>query len=199
MNKKIATWLIAGACIGLLVQYAQATPTLTLSVDPSITSPGTTPFVLGDINPDNPASPANESVFIQAMIGLALGGHSQVTAGSQTDDVYRSMNAFSGLSGIGAQIGSTSTTIPFTLSAGNYIIAAKYDGPNGAAEVWFLTLTQTTSVTIPQNAFGNNNSQYGLSGINTYNATTSLPDGGATIALLGLALTSLGLVRSKLS
>ncbi|MGZ4965507.1 MAG: VPDSG-CTERM sorting domain-containing protein, partial [Limisphaerales bacterium] len=59
-----------------------------------------------------------------------------------------------------------------------------------------------TQITIPANAFGDNNNQYGLSGWNFFNQITtnitSVPDGGSTVALLGLALAGAEALRRKM-
>lgn len=182
---------------GLLAGSANAIPTLTLTVDPSL-PPGTTAHVLGAINPDHPANPASEVSAINDILNLALGGSG--TSGGNT--IYRSQNNFgtlptatlTGTSGTG-----TSTT--FTDTGYEYLVA-KYDGPNGVTEVWYLgNIAPGTQITIPSNAFGSNNSQYGLSGWNFFNQTTntrSAPDGGSTVAMLGLAFAGATALRRKI-
>ena len=199
MNTKVSLAMMACVCLG--VAGARATA-YTLTVDPNL-PPGTTAYVVGAVNPGAPADDASEVQYITAMIGLALGGHTTVspTPGT-TDDIYRSQNTFGSLPTptiTGDKLG-TSTSI--TLTAGFTYLAAKYDGPNGGTEVWDLASFKAGDViTIPQNAFGNANNQYGLSGTTLLSptGTPSVPDGGLTLVMLGSALTGLGLLRKKLS
>lgn len=194
-RRRITSWAVAGA---LLAYSAISSHAITLTVDPSTTSPGLTPYVLGDVVPDTPAGPGYETGYVTALLGLSPGGDTSVTHNNQTEYVYRSMNVFSALgtgTTIGSQIGSTSTSTSFSLGPGAYFLMAKYQTD---AEVWFLDLTSTTSITIPGNAWGTGNNQYGLSGWNLYQANGLVPDGGLTVALLGGALALQGLVRRRL-
>lgn len=73
---------------------------------------------------------------------------------------------------------------------------AKYDGPNAGSAVWFVG-NLSGIITIPNHGLlpGEN---YGLSGWTLFTGgtpPTSLPDGGATVMLLGTALGALGMVR----
>ena len=61
--------------------------------------------------------------------------------------------------------------------------------PRWFAEVWYVG-DLSGMITIPGNAF-----RYGLSGWALFTAPTGVPDGGATVTLLGLALADLGVVR----
>ena len=80
----------------------------------------------------------------------------------------------------------------FTNSGGYDWVVAKYGQD---AEVFYIG-DITGDVTL-SNLTGNQN---GLSGYTRYNpGTTTVPDGGATVALIGAGLTGLGLIRRKLS
>ena len=87
--------------------------TVTLTVDPNVTHPGTVPFVLGDVNPPEPADPGAVVQEINVLIGLPLGGSQVSDFGAQGQTEYRSHNPFSPLPPAnGAQTGGgTSTTI----------------------------------------------------------------------------------------
>jgi hypothetical protein len=178
-----------------------------LTVDPNVTSPGTVPFVLGDVNPPEPADPASVVQEINVMIGLPLGGSQASNFGAQGQTEYRSLNPFSPLPAAnGAQ--TQSGTVTTIADAGFYYLAAKYDGPNGGLEIWDIgSLPTGTTIIIPQNAFGNGNNQYGLSGWDLFTATPddpnfppqgSVPDGGSTLALLGCALAGVESLRRKM-
>jgi hypothetical protein len=70
---------------------------------------------------------------------------------------------------------------------------AKYDGPNAGAEVWYVG-GLSGIVTIP--AVGLAGQNYGLSGWTLFGpGANGVPDGGATVMLLGAALGSLGMAR----
>jgi VPDSG-CTERM motif len=85
-----------------------------------------------------------------------------------------------------------------TLGLGGFTyLFAKYDGPNGGSEVWDVAGLSGT-ITIPANGLPAQNNQYGLSGWTLFTGgTTTVPDGGSTVALLGLALTGLAGIRAK--
>jgi hypothetical protein len=195
--KRISLAMVIGA--GLLTVNAWAIPTLTLTVDPNL-PPGTTAHVLGAINPDHPADAADETTAINGILGLALGGSG--TLGGNT--IYRSHNNFGALpTAVFSGTGTSGNTTSF-LDTGFTYLAVKYDGPNGAAEVWYIgDIAAGTMLTVPGNAFGSDNNTYGISGYNFFNGTTtnpppSVPDGGSTVALLGLALAGGEVLRRKM-
>jgi hypothetical protein len=74
---------------------------------------------------------------------------------------------------------------------------AKYDGPNGGSEVWYVG-GLSGIITIPTHGiFGQN---YGLSGWTLFGpgGGGQVPDGGTTVMLLGAALGALGIARRYL-
>jgi hypothetical protein len=194
--KKIILALIAVA--SLAATGAQAA-TITLQVDPNVTSPGTVFDVLGDVNPPEPADPAAVVQEINVLIGLPLGGSQPSNFGAQGQTEYRSLNAFSPLPTATLGVPGSGTTISIT-AAGSYYLAGKYDGPNGGLEVWDIgNLAAGAMINIPQNAFGPGDNTYGLSGWTIVQVTsTNVPDGGATLALLGFALVGVESLRRKL-
>jgi len=80
-----------------------------------------------------------------------------------------------------------------------YLIGA-YDGPNGGAQVWYIRdIAPGTPIYIPFTAEPSGTPR-NLIDSNRYQATSwsafnPVPDGGATSALLGLALLGFGIVR----
>ena len=198
MKKILSPTIIAGLCLAVGSAWGA---TVTLTVDPNVTSPGTVPFVLGDVNPPEPADVATVVQEINVMIGLPLGGSQASNFGAQGQTEYRSHNPFSPLPAAnGAQTsGGTSTIIT---DGGFYYLAAKYAGPPGGLEIWDIgSLPAGTTIIIPQNAFGTGNDQYGLSGwdlITSTPGTRSVPDGGSTLALLGCALVGVESLRRKI-
>jgi hypothetical protein len=70
---------------------------------------------------------------------------------------------------------------------------AKYDGPNAGSEVWYVG-GLSGIITIPSHGLLGQN--YGLSGWTLFGpGVPGVPDGGATVMLLGAALGSLGMAR----
>jgi hypothetical protein len=98
-----------------------------------------------------------------------------------------------------------------TLPTGFTYFVAAYDGPNGGAAAFYIgSLNAGDVLRVPQFAEPNgspahllsNNNNFGLTGwslINSTSNTTTVPDGGATVALLGLVLGALALVRRKMA
>lgn len=70
-------------------------------------------------------------------------------------------------------------------------VLAKY---GNAGYVWYFPSGSPTSFTVPSTGGGN-----GLSHTSAFNSTPRVPDGGSTIALLGLGLALLAIVRRKLA
>jgi VPDSG-CTERM motif len=70
---------------------------------------------------------------------------------------------------------------------------AKYDGKNAGAEVWYVGGISGI-ITIP--GFGLAGQNYGLSGWTLFGpGVPQVPDGGATVMLLGAAISALGMAR----
>ncbi|MGZ5568775.1 MAG: VPDSG-CTERM sorting domain-containing protein [Limisphaerales bacterium] len=196
MKRFLSLAAVVGA--GLVAVNATAIPTLTLTVDGNL-PPGTTSYVLGAIDPDHPANATSEVDAINAILALSLGGSG--TSGGNT--IYRSQNTFGSLPAATLTGTSGTGTATSFIDSGYTYLVAKYDGPNGVTEVWDLAgVAAGTQITIPANAFGDNNNQYGLSGWNFFNQITtnitSVPDGGSTVALLGLALAGAEALRRKM-
>ena len=149
---------------------------------------------LGFVDPGLPASDANRTLFVNTMIGLALGGSTHVIIGPHNNLVTRSNNDFGPLpTAIFALNGST-TTIDLGTGLYSYLFA-KYDGPNAGSEVWFVG-NLSGIITIPAAAFPKNGGNpYGLSGWTLFGPGGRVPDGGATVMLLGAALGALGIAQ----
>ena len=155
---------------------------------------------LGFVNFGIPTGDSDIPQYVSAMIGLGLGGSTTVTIGPKVNTVTRSMNPFSPLDPV-SLISHTATssgalTIP---SGGAEYLFAKYDGPNFGSEVWYIA-GLSGSITIPDFA-----GQYGLSGVAFLTPDTTghhepppVPDGGATLALLGFGLLGLGGLRKMI-
>ena len=93
----------------------------------------------------------------------------------------------------GLQFGGTD------VAAGYEFVMAKYNGPQGGWVLWFIN---GSAATLPANSaplWMNPADQAGL-GLSHYTVFNprSVPDGGTTLALLGLALGGIALIRRRL-
>jgi hypothetical protein len=105
--------------------------------------------------------------------------------------------------GLNVSMGIVTLTLPATFQ---YLVVA-YDGPNGGVIVYEISsLAAGTVIEMPQfarpsGAVGSQSlvqhtGQYGMTGWSLLNPTqTTVPDGGATVMLLGAALAGLGAMR----
>ena len=152
---------------------------------------------LGFVDFGIPSGDQDRVTYVNHLIGMALGTSDQ--ADGQT--YYRSNNAFSPLpaavfdhNGGPSQGGNNQVD----LGTGGFLyLFAKYDGPNYGSEVWYVG-GLTGIITIPAFAGGNGmgSGQYGLSGWTLFTpGGNTVPEGGSTIAFLGLALTAAELLR----
>lgn len=126
------------------------------------------------------------------MINLSLGGSGLVIIGPNKNLATRSMNDFGQLpSPAVLALRGTGTTIDFRTQSTYDYLFAHYGGPKGGfAEVWDVADLSGT-ITIPAMALG-----HGLSGWALFTGPNgAVPDGGATVMLLGAALGALGLAR----
>lgn len=157
---------------------------------------------IGHILDGIPSSEALELSYITNLITLAAGaGPTQIPA--VTGEFYDRL----GSPYVGALPTPTSpqksgddpsaADIPVT---GRTYILAKYDADHAGSFVWYVG--GMTSVTLPAQAGGGDgegcdkNDTCGLSHYTTFNGT-SVPDGGATLMLLGGALVGLETLRRK--
>ena len=72
-------------------------------------------------------------------------------------------------------------------------LLAKYNGPNAGYVLFYVPTFGTTIPAFPTTLWTSTN-QYGISGYVAW-GSTSVPDSGATLSLLGLALAGLGAFR----
>ena len=91
-----------------------------------------------------------------------------------------------------ATYNSDTPSIGRVVPAGWEYLLAKYDGPSAGVVVYFL---DGDSFTVPVNEPLYSSTGLALSGYWLFNGTTTVPDGGTTAALLGLAMVGLGFVR----
>jgi len=147
---------------------------------------------LGQATPPIPEGDAAITQYVNFMIGLSPGDSSHVIIGPQNILVTRSMNDFGPLpSPATLALRGTDTTINLGTQGTYDYLFAHYGGPKGGtAEVWYVR-NLSGVISIPSIGFG-----HGLSGWALFTAPNgTVPDGGATVMLLGAALGTLGVVR----
>ena len=186
--------LLGFSCAVLLVaaQEAKATPFPIPGISLSIGDG----HELGQVTPAIPEGDADITHYVNFMINLSLGGSGQVIIGPNKNLVTRSMNDFGPLpSPAVLALRGTGTTIGLGTQGTYDYLFAHYGGPKGGfAEVWYVA-DLTGMITIPAIGLG-----HGLSGWALFTGPNgAVPDGGATVMLLGAALGALGLARRFLS
>jgi hypothetical protein len=136
------------------------------------------------------SSDSDKLAYVNHLVGMALG-----TSGQYAGQKYaRSNNGFSPINQavLASRVSGTGTSINLG-SGGLYsYLFATYNTPNNTSEVWYVG-DLSGIITIPSKASG-----YALSGWTLYATAENVPDGGATMMLLGAALVALGVVRRHL-
>jgi VPDSG-CTERM motif len=180
------------------------------------------PYLLGTVIPGvlgNNGQAARDALMTNNLRAMGLGTHSGANPGTTADPLYsRSLNAFSplpvatttnavitgGLSG-----GTGNVTIDLSHFGTYQYLVAAYDGPNGGVAVWDIAgLTGTITIfgyAHPEkvgaletgNLLGASSGQFRITSWTLLNQIRppSVPDGGATVMLLGGALGALGIAR----
>ena len=83
-----------------------------------------------------------------------------------------------------------------TVTGFEYVLA-KYDGANAGYVLFYLPAFGDT-IPINPDDFWTETAQYDISHLTRFNGATTVPDGGATLGLLGLGLMGLSYVRRRL-
>ena len=149
---------------------------------------------LGFVHDGIPSGDAFRTTYVNHLRLMVPG--TTDSADGQTYD--RSVNVFLNLPAAVLSISDDNPNGPSTsidLGAGGtfFYLFAKYDGPNYGSEVWYVG-NLSGIVTIPDSGGG-----YGLSGWSLFTGNGSVPDGGSTIAFLGVALLAVELLRRTVS
>lgn len=150
---------------------------------------------LGSIDPAKPTTVNSATLFVNTMIGLSVGGSSHVIINGHDNLVTRSNNAFHPLPTAVFALTGHGTTVDLGTGLYSYLFA-KYGSsttPGGFAEVWYVR-DLSGSVTIPVTANG-----FHLSLWKVFTPGASVPDGGATVMLLGAAIAVLATARRFLT
>jgi hypothetical protein len=174
--------LLSAAVCAVMLAFSQNTSALTI---------GDT-HELGQVRPPVPEGDAFITQYVNFMIGLSLGGSGHVIVGPHNILVTRSMNDFGPLpSPATLALRGTGTTIDLGTQGTYDYLFAHYGGPGGGfAEVWYVGNVSGT-ITIPAIGLG-----HGLSGWALFTGPSGVvPEGGATVMLLGAALAAIGVAR----
>jgi len=193
-SKKVA--LLSVAVCSVILAFAQNASATMIPLPPVVPLSFNDSHVVGTVTPGAPANPANVAGYINFMIGLAPGTSGTFHNLPHTQTITRSNNLFGSLPNalvLGAVPGGNVTNIDLGIGGVFTYLFAKYDGQNDRSVVWNVA-DITGSVTIP--AFGPLG--HGLSGWILFSPGGQVPDGGATVTLLGAALGVLGVVRRYL-
>jgi hypothetical protein len=195
--KKVA--LLCVAFCAVMLAFAHNASATRSPLPPTISLTFNDTHVVGTVTPASPANPGDVVNYINFMIGLVPGTSDDFTAPppppNNVQHITRSTNLFASLPtalAAGAMSGGGTT---IDLGAGGVFsyLFAKYDGQNDLSLVWYVGNLSGT-ITIPQlGPLG-----HGLSGWILFPPGGQVPDGGATVMLLGTALGVLGVVRRYL-
>lgn len=173
----------------------------------TIHDPGVVGIMEGQISGAGGSSVENEVIIANQILAMAVNSVQLVVvpagvncSADQGDCEYRTgANDYSGTVSGGIQQ-NTNPTVLTQAALGSAYILAKFDGPN-AGYVLFNTADWLAAgnTSIPANgstiwsAQGSGLSHY------TYFGTQSVPDGGASLLLLGMAIGGLGMLRRRMN
>jgi hypothetical protein len=191
--EKIRIWATGMACAFLSVAGASAL---------GLNDPG----VMGTVDDGIPADISDQVVYVNTLLGMAAPSGPTLIG---TETYQRSSNADPG-SGSVTAVGASKDESGAGAGSGFEYVIAKYDGPNAGSVVFYFG---GAAFNLPLNSadiwVNGQNEGYGLShwtGFNPGPGTgpgpgpgPGVPDAGSTLALIGLAVTGLGLLRRKLS
>jgi len=207
--KYLAAALIALAGLGF-TQRADAILEMTYNDG----SGNSSQYLLGTVLPGiqgNGGQAQRDADMTNSLLALGLGAQSGT--GTSADSLYsRSFNDFCSLppataTGVvlSCPFSDGTTAVTVNLGTGFQYLVAAYDGPNGGVAV-FNVGGLTGSVDLYRyakplangNLLGSNTAQQGyflMTGWSLLNPTGTVPDGGTTVMLLGMAFGALGMAR----
>jgi len=208
MKKNHTIW--AGAVLGTCLALTSARADTILNVGLS------SPLVIGEVIPQvlsPPGQEARDLAMANTLIGMYNSGSPSaapyfVSGNSFATPLPPAVTTGDMITPFTGMTLSTSQVIINVGSGFKYLIAA-YDGQNAGAVLWDISgLPAGTIIDIPRYAqptAGGTDlvadaGQFQVTTWSMFNpGTTSVPDGGTTVVLLGAALSGLGLVRRKLA
>jgi VPDSG-CTERM motif len=191
-SKKVA--LLFGTFCAVMLAFAQNASAIPKPLPPNIALTFNDSHVVGTITPATPANGADVADYINFMISLAPGGSGTFNNPPHSQAITRSTNLFGSLPTASATGSIFGTGTSINLGAGGFTyLFAKYDGQNDLSLVWNVA-DLSGIVTIPADGpLG-----HGLSGWRLFGGGQGVPDGGATVMLLGASLGALGMLRRYL-
>ena len=153
---------------------------------------------LGLIDPNHPANETASEGFVDILLSQPL-GTGPTTIG---DNAYTRTNN-NPLAIYPAADFSIEPSVAANgnvdLGTGYLYLLAKYDGPNYGSVVWYIGgLTGTNTIPTTAGGFGISHTFLFNPGVGPNPQGNNVPDGGATLLLLGTAMTGLGLARRYL-
>lgn len=169
------------------------------------------PGVVGTIDGIISGGVDEELAFAQALLNLSVGGSiddfsdSPCIGATNNSDIGRCKKAnttfdYSGtltnLLGDDAKI-ENPIDQQLVVTGFDYVLA-KYDGGNAGYILFYLPDFGNTIPNIPNNLWTSTPGQFTISHLTRFNESTTVPDGGATLGLLGFGLMGLGYVRRRL-
>lgn len=155
---------------------------------------------IGLINDGIPSNPSDEVGYINNLIGMAAPS-GPLTIGTET--YTRTSNVFVPLppAVVAGSLKQDNSNTTFDLGTGGFTyLLAKYDAANAGSYVWYVA-GLTGIVTLPGTF---SNGQFEISHSTAFNPggggdIPGVPDGGTTVALLGLGLAVLAMVQRRLA
>lgn len=210
MNKMkyLAALLIGVAALGF--QQAQAT---SLNLENNMHWSTNDAYLLGTVIPGlngNGGQAARDAAMTNTLLGMA--GHQQIgTWGDQNDPLYSrtTLNttgypaASAAVTVMGSGIPDGGATLTITLTGSFQYLVVAYDGMQSGVAVFDIhTLVAGDQIVLARYAFPSDPVRGDLQEGTFYRMTSwtllnpiSVPDGGATVMLLGAALGALGMAR----
>jgi hypothetical protein len=158
-------------------------------------------FFLGTVDPNNPPNPDNEIDFINSLIGLAQGALPAPCefgpAGNTCDRVGSTLGNGPFPEAI-ALVDKDENEVNSMVAIGAFTyVLAKYDNTNAGSWVWLVSGAAGDTVEVPQSF----STGHDVSHISLFSADEfeQVPDGGAAVGLLGLAMLGVGYLRRRVS
>ena len=150
---------------------------------------------LGIVRSGMPADPVSEASYINNLLGVDVADGWTFIDGQYYRRINDNpMDPMPLASPDDVSKDESGNNVFLLTSAYDYLVA-KYDGWRGGDYVWYVgDLVVGETYSIPDAGFGTSGDKYGLSHVSLYNPTT-VPDGGLTIVLLGIALSAVGIFR----
>jgi hypothetical protein len=210
------------AVVGFVLMVLATSPAYAIDIQLGVGDSGT--YILGeafshmDLNGGGSCgAECRESTIVNVLIGRGTNTRTVRTEGS-IPEYYRSANIFSPLPATTEAEGFVRTSfttsgdwVKITITRPYLYLVAAYDGKNTGAEAWYIgDISGGNTLWIPKDAYrtgtaytGTNGGYSLVAGDGKAGGLTSwsvwspvtVPDGGTTAALLGLALVGLGFAR----